>query len=239
MSAPPAFNPAYAASSIPDTPPPPYQAVDPQYSGPQAPVVSYPLPAEPIAFHPAPQGQPPQSQPQYAQPVQQPLQPAHQPAAFASWPPSNTAPPPPPPVIEVRLPPFGVDVKDPRHTHVLRHKASIYNGEYECNVCRMGRAGGVFHCAICNWDMCQTCWAGIMQQVQPQTQQQQQQQPMPIAPHKDARHPHPLVWKSVYVNQPGQSFRCDGCGQPGRGQAWHCDRCSFDLHAQCLRPVPF
>ena len=80
----------------------------------------------------------------------------------------------------------------------------------------------MFHCAVCNWDMCPNCFAGAVG--------------VRAAGQMDVRHPHVLVWQAVYPNVQRGAFRCDACGQPGRGEAWHCEPCRFDLHAQCLRP---
>jgi hypothetical protein len=225
LSPPPAYNPAFAHP--PDEPPPPYQFAG---SAGSAAGTQPPIPAQPIVMQPTGPSPPPQ----HTRPA---------PQAFQSWPPAGGQPvasPTAAPVMQaapaspsvVMLPPFETEVKDGRHVHRLRHRRAVYNGEYQCNVCRRERRGPVFHCEIDNFDLCPDCFinpiAGRVL-LAPSG--------VPVAPHRDYRHPHPLLWQPVYQNTPSGQFQCDGCGRTGSGMAWHCDACNYDLHSQCLRPT--
>ena len=224
----PAYNPAfYGGSPSSSEPPPPYQAVDPY-----APQLQPPQQYSPGPNY-SPQSQPPpQYSPQPSPARALPAQPVgfFPPASNATgWPaqPPPMQPAPPQTVTQtVMLPPFGVDVKDPRHHHPLRHMPTLYNGTgYQCNLCRRENNANGFHCSICNYDMCPACFA-------------QQAVGGPTGgPARDVRHQHPLYWQRLTGAGYRNGFRCDGCGNAGRDQAWHCGVCSFDLHAQCLRPV--
>ena len=215
----PAYNPAFFGGVAPTEPPPAYQAVDP-YAPQQQPPQQY---SSSAAFSPQ-SYPPPQYSPQPAQAI--PAQPAaffQPPSNAASWPPQ---PVPIQPQQTIMLPPYGADVKDPRHHHPLRHQQTLYSGMgYACNLCRRENNGNGFHCGVCNFDMCPNCF--IRRAVAP----------VSGAPTRDVRHQHPLYWERLTGAGYRNGFRCDGCGNEGRDQAWHCQACSFDLHAQCLRPV--
>ena len=114
---PPSYNPAFSdATYDPAAPPPPYAPYDPNpnpnYGPPQAPIISYPLPASPIAYT---SPLPPPSNPSYPPPHSQPYaaQPYHPPSShpppptFQSWPPppGGYPPPPPPPPGPAAAPP--------------------------------------------------------------------------------------------------------------------------------------
>ena len=229
----PAYNPAFSGAPVGAAePPPPYQQVDP-YAAQQQPPQQYaqPGPFSPSSYFAPPQYSPqPQGQPLPAQPLA-----FHPPAPNgSSWPPQPMPPMQPPPqqvqtvTQTVMLPPFGADVKDPRHQHPLRHQPTLYNGQgYACNLCRREQNANGFHCAVCNFDMCPQCFArqaigasggggGAV---------------------RDVRHPHALHWQHLTGLGYRNGYRCDGCGNAGRGESWHCQMCSFDLHQHCLRPV--
>ena len=224
LTPPPAYNPAFA-HPVPDEPPPPYQFASPAAADGSQP----PIPAQPIVM----QSTGPSPPPQHTRPA---------PQAFQSWPPAAGQPVAAAavPVMQaaaasptvVMLPPFDTEVKDGRHVHRLRHRRAVYNGEYQCNVCRRERRGPVFHCEIDNWDLCPDCFINPLAGrvvLAPSG--------APVAPHRDYRHPHPLIWQPVYQNTPTGQFQCDGCGRTGKGMAWHCPSCNFDLHSECLRPT--
>ena len=229
VSAQPAYNPAFFGGSPSSAePPPPYQVVDP-YAPQQQPPQQYSsnAPYSPQSY-PPPQYSPQPSQPSPARAM--PAVPAV-PAAF--YPPSSNSPtwaspepPPPPPTQTIMLPAFGMDVKDPRHQHPLRHMPTLYNGAgYACNLCRRENNGNGFHCGICNFDMCPQCFV---------------RQPVVAAPAagaRDVRHQHPLYWQRLTGPGYRNGFRCDGCGNAGRAESWHCQQCNFDLHSQCLRQM--
>ena len=235
LSPQPAYNPAfYGGSPSSAEPPPPYQRIDP-YAPQQQPPQQYSSGAG-YSPHPYP---PPLYSPQ-AQAV------PSQPAAFypgaapsPTWAAQSPPPPPPAPAVPMPvaapvvqsttfvLPQYGTDVKDPRHQHPLRHMPTMYNGTgYACNLCAREYNGNGFHCSVCNFDLCPTCFV-----------QRQQQSAQGVAPVRDVRHQHPLHWQRLTGAGYRNGFRCDGCGAAGRSEAWHCQQCSYDLHAQCLRQV--
>ncbi|XP_024543006.1 probable nucleoredoxin 1 [Selaginella moellendorffii] len=53
---------------------------------------------------------------------------------------------------------------------------------------------------------------------------------------KDGAHEHVLLLvKDPYDNA---MFTCDKCQEDGCGWCYHCKECSYDLHLDCIKPVP-
>jgi len=45
------------------------------------------------------------------------------------------------------------------HCHPLEKKSKVYTGRYQCDVCKGGGTGWVFHCPECSWDAHPRCVA--------------------------------------------------------------------------------
>ena len=45
------------------------------------------------------------------------------------------------------------------HQHPLEKRKSVYNGRYNCDVCKRYGSGDVFHCQLCSWDAHPSCAA--------------------------------------------------------------------------------
>jgi len=107
----------------------------------------------------------------------------------------------------------------PVHQHPLHLVPSVYKldkGRFICNYCRFAVSGPAYTCADCKFDLHIECEKKCYKYPKFLTV-------------KD--HQHPLALRpDVYDGR----FKCDRCKKLGKGAAYHCDTCKFDIHVTCV-----
>jgi len=133
---------------------------------------------------------------------------------------------------------------DPRATYPL------LEGCWVCNRCQSKGypSTTLYHCSLCNFDLCDSCINTRQPIIQPILQPILQPiiRPVVNSPRLNAyytsKHTHPLYLSDPRMTYPtcSGSWICDYCRKNGSPASvmYHCDLCDYDLCDSCLRPSP-
>lgn len=108
------------------------------------------------------------------------------------------------------------------HPHVLKlqnFNSQIANGSATCAACKLLPSGWMYVCSSCNYYLHKAC------SQMPQNKKHQ----------VDPQHNLTLLSSPVYN---GGAFKCNACGDHGKGFCYHCKECEIDLHTLCAHMPP-
>lgn len=126
-------------------------------------------------------------------------------------------------------------------------------GTFVCDKCRKGTSGPVYHCQLCEFDICSSCASTssststsgatstshslpVIDSTStpwPSDVQETSERCPPLLNCGDVFHSLELLPRPPY---PGGTYTCDLCLKEGEGQHYHCTSCrTFDLHPACAR----
>jgi hypothetical protein len=74
----------------------------------------------------------------------------------------------------------GPSIAWPQHSHRLYWWRYVYRGRWICNICRARGSGGIWHCNLCQYDLCTSCHPAPAQQ--PAWQPSQPEAASPLSP---------------------------------------------------------
>ncbi|GFQ01286.1 probable nucleoredoxin 1 [Phtheirospermum japonicum] len=106
------------------------------------------------------------------------------------------------------------------HSHPLElviYKQTLYLAS-SCAGCKQKPVGMIYSCTSCNYFLHKKCF--------------EMPKKLKILLHQ--KHTLTLHPKPAY---PQGHYKCNACGERGKGFSYHCEMCGFDLHLNCARGI--
>ena len=121
----------------------------------------------------------------------------------------------------------------PNHSLNFLPNSPYPSGAFLCNVCIESGTGHVYHCAICNFDLCPSCASSGTNSSSSDPLPARNTRSSSSTPLIGCGRPyHSLDFRTS--SPYGGAYMCNLCRKRGEDQVFHCTMCGdFDLHPDC------